>query len=195
MTRAEQEKMGVTAELNRKQELVQRHERLVREQKALVSATEDELKKREQQLILERAARIQKEAEAEELQKRIEQAEASRTASDEALKQLASEHGSLTSAVRFTLAALVLVSGSILLVYVQARWLWLSGHTHRLGITLCAALVFAGISWSIADKNSRRRNTVLVAVVIASIVTLIQVIDSEPRRPEELSPPMSSATP
>jgi hypothetical protein len=194
MNQAEREIAGVTIELSEKQKLVEQHERLVREQRALVSATEDELKKREQQLLLEKAARVQKEAEADELHKTIEQAEASRAASDEALKQLACSHGALTWMIRFSVAALVLVFGSVLLAYAQVHWLWLVDHTHRLGITLCAALVLAGISWSIVDKNSRRRNTVIVAVIIASIVTLIQVIDSESRGSRE-TPPMPSATP
>ena len=188
MTEAEREKIDVANELSQQQRLVAQHERLVREQRALVEATENDLRKREQQLQLEKAARIQKETEASDLERKIEDTEARRLESEAALKQLSERHSSLASKVRASVAVGILLIGWLFLAYIQANWPWLHGHTHRLGIILCGALVVAGLSWSVADTKPSRRSTIIVAVVIASIVTLIQIIDSEPRTTKEASP-------
>ena len=179
VSEVEQARAGVASELSEKQTLLEQHKRLVNEQQALATVHNDELRKREQQLLLEKAARVQKELEAQALEQKVEDSEALRRASELALKQLESKHTTLATIVRILVAAVAFISGTVLVYYVSSRWPWLAHHTRRLGITLCGILVLAGICWCIADTDSRRRRIAIVALVIASIVTLIQVIDSE----------------
>src|SRR4030095_4925731 len=164
---------GTAAELDQKERLLDQHERLLREHQALVLAQRDELQQREQQLKLEKAAKIQREFEARALQQKIEQAEAVRDTSERELKQVRTRYSSLTTRLRIIGAIVVFVCGTVGLGYMASHVPWLTNHTHRLGVILSGLLIIAGLSWAIADRNPSRRNTAIVAVVFASIVTLI----------------------
>ncbi len=191
---AERSTAGVASELNRKATLLQQHERLLSEQKGLAEARDDALKRREQQLALEKAARGQKEEEVRNLEKKLQDSETARTAGEARLSQLARRHGKLATGLRVFLAVIVFLSATVGFIYAAMTLPWLVHHNHRIGITLCAILVFAGLCWSIGDTHTWRRRTALIALVIASIVTLIQVIDPNSREAEG-EPAQFSPTP
>ena len=194
---AERSRADVASELNRKATLLQQHERLLSEQKALAEARDNTLKRKEQQLALEQAARGQEEEEVRDLQKKLQDSETARTAGEARLSQLARRHRKLATGVRVFIAAIVFVSATVGFIYAAMTLPWLVHHSHRLGITLCAILVFAGLCWSIGDTHTWRRRTALIALVIASIVTLIQVIDPNSREavgePAQFSPTPSAS--
>jgi hypothetical protein len=192
VTDTERRRAGTAAELDQKDRLLDQHERLLREHEALLRVQRDELQQREQQLKLEKAARIQRDMEARALEQKIENTEASRDTSNRELELVRSRYTSLTTRLRMLGAFVLFICGSAALAYLVTHVPWLIEHTHRLGVTLGAFLVIAGISWAVADHNPHRRNIVIVAVVLASIVTLIQVIDSDstksPNSPAPSSP-------
>jgi hypothetical protein len=179
VTDTERRRAGTAAELDQKNRLLDQHERLLREHEALVRAQRDELQQREQQLKLEKAARVQREIEARALEHKIEDVEANRDSSERELKRVQFRYSSLTTRLRIIGAVVVFLCGCAGLAYLARHVPWLINHSHRIGLTLCGFLIIAGLSWAIADHNSGRRNTALIAVVLASIVTLVQVIDSD----------------
>ena len=91
------------------------------------------------------------------------------------------------------IAALVFICGTVLIGYVSTRWPWVAHHSQRLGITLCGILVLAVLEYS--RTNRRCRGIAIVALVIASLVTLIPVIDSDSVTSAPASPEPSATPP
>jgi hypothetical protein len=180
--KAEERQVGTASKLDQKEQLLEQHERLVKEREAIVIAQRDKIQQREQQLKLTEAARAQQELERQALQQQVAD-------SRDELGQLEFRHSSLITWFRRGAALIIFVAGVIALDYAVTHVPWLINHSHRIGVTLSGLLIIIGTSWAVGDQNPRRRNTAIIAVVLASIVTLIQVIDSDNARSKSSPPP------
>ena len=127
-----------------------------------------EYQKREQD---QEAIRAQTESE-----KRIAERKAKELS--DALKRVQQERERYSFLVRLLLGAIVATvgTGAVLILPPILSWKWLIQHSHKLGLQVGAILDVLGISWIIIDTNKKRRWFALGSIVLASIITMIEIL-------------------
>ena len=56
------------------------------------------------------------------------------------------------------------------------KWQWLLQHTKKTALQLNGIAFFIGVSWIVADSNSKRRLFVLASLVVAAMLAAIQLV-------------------
>jgi hypothetical protein len=176
---SEKTQKDVVGALHTREQLIARQQQLLQEREALTKRQQEELAATSQQLEAERQARSSREVHASTLEEQLSSTR--RTLQQEQERRRSAERKArrTTGTLRTIIALLVLITGTT--VVFAASWYvpWFSQHSKRIGVMICELLVVIGFAWAIYERNSTRRWIAITAVVIASLISLTQIIDPE----------------
>lgn len=181
--------------LQTREQLIARQEELLQERETLAKKQREELAAASQQLETERQARSSREAQAAVLEEQLSSTRESLQEEQGLRKSAEIKVRRATGTLRTVIAVLFWLAG-MLIVYVASSYVpWLSEHPKKIGVMISAMLIVTGGAWAIYERDSTRRWIAIAAVVIASVISLTQIIDpAREKVPTSPSTPNPTAT-
>lgn len=165
--------------LHTREQLIARQRELLQEREALAKRQREELLAASQQLEEERQARSSREAHASALEEQLSSTRQNLREERGRRRSAEIKIRRATGAFRTVIALLFWLVGTIA-VFAATRYVpWLAQHPKKIGVVICAMLIVTGTAWAIYERNSTRRWIAITAVVIASLISLTQIIDSD----------------
>jgi hypothetical protein len=168
--------------LHTREQLITRQRELLQEREALAKRQREELLAASQQLEEERQARSSREAHASALEEQLSSTRQNLREERGRRRSAEIKIRRATGAFRTVIALLFWLVGTIA-VFAATRYVpWLAQHPKKIGVVICAMLIVTGTAWAIYERNSTRRWIAITTVVIASLISLTQIIDADPEK-------------
>jgi hypothetical protein len=167
-----------------REQLIARQQQLLQEKESLARRQREELDATTRQLETANEARSVEEARASKLEEEL-------TSTRRTLQQETERRRSAQLRFRTAVACIFWIFGIVALVASSLYVPWLAQHTRKIGVLVCGGLMISGVAWAIYECDRTRRWIAITAVVLASGVSLTQIIDPE----REKAPPTPTITP